>query len=86
MEREITVRMITADLPECINGMCHMDAPGRYIVVIDSKGTPQQQAAAFLHECLHIWHNDTATTLPADQIEQMRHREIIDLLQLLAAT
>ena len=83
MDRTITMRIITADLPETVNGACTQTGENKFLVTINGIKTDQRQAAAFLHECLHIWHDDFSAGGSIDKIEAHRHREIIDLLQLL---
>ena len=80
MERNIKIRLITTDeLPADVHGMAApLDEDDSYIVVIRED---DEQAASFLHECLHIWHKDFEKNLSVQQIESMRHKELSEILK-----
>ena len=54
-----------------------------YTVMINGTKSEDRQAAAFLHECLHIWHKDHATD-NATKTEAERRQEAKRLLQIMA--
>ena len=66
MDTARTIHIELATLPvlnfcSCRRSQAEAQADGRaehYYVNIDSTKNPEAQAAAFLHECLHIWHSD----------------------------
>ena len=57
--------------------------PGAYYIAINEDISPDEQAAAFLHECLHVYHNDFSSGKTVQQIESERHRELKRVLCLL---
>lgn len=82
--RKIIIELATEPMAGNIHGGITGDpATDQYIILINSNDTEQRQAATFLHECLHIWHRDHATSAPVDQIERERHAEIKELLRVL---
>lgn len=80
-QRTITITISAHDMPEGLHGICTEQALNNYAIHLNSKDTEQQQAASFLHECLHIYHDDINDTRSADQIEADRHRELLQLLK-----
>lgn len=87
--RDITIKLYRAELPESIHGFSHMNRNGSYLIVLDSTDSQERQTATFLHECLHIFHedhtNEDLTASQIAQIEAIRHKEIIDMLETLKA-
>lgn len=79
MNRDVDLRIMTAELPVSISGFS-MPKNGKTIVVINEGLTESEQAAAFLHECLHIWHDDHNSQTDADTLERIRHKELIEIL------
>ena len=45
-------------------------------VFIDGDIDPDRQAAAFLHEMLHLWHGDKQDPRPLEEIEAERAAEL----------
>ena len=87
--RDITIKLYRAELPESMHGFSHMNRNGSYLIVLDSTDSQERQTATFLHECLHIFHedhtNEGLTASQIAQIEAIRHKEIIDMLETLKA-
>lgn len=82
MTRKINLIITTEDLPEGVHGAAFQDKDG-YMILINGAEPKPNQAAAFLHECLHIWHDDHNDTRAADTIEAERHEELRKLLEIL---
>lgn len=56
---------------------------GGYLIAINTILDPDEQAAAFLHECLHIWRRDHITEDPAELIEEQTHKQLNRVLEIL---
>ena len=82
MERKLTLTITAEELPASVYGVSVPNKDGYTILINGTKPGPEQ-AAAFLHECLHIWHNDHNDTRTADTIEAERHEELQQILGLL---
>ena len=83
--RDINMTMCRAELPETIRGISTLKGD-KYIVVLNENMTPAEKVASFLHECLHIYHRDHNNSVwTADEIEARRHRELIEILEILKA-
>ena len=81
MQGEITLQIITAKLPEDVNGMSA--AEGDRVTMAINEDLPEElQAAAFLHECLHIWHSDHSSSRAVKEIERERREELRKITQL----
>lgn len=80
MQRNIKIQLVVADMDEKTRGGigCNPNRPQDYTVCINSALDPDQQAAAFLHECLHIWHDDLRSNsgIPVGSLEDIRHEEL----------
>lgn len=79
------VRIIEADLPEGIRGLTAQPKGGDCIVMISTGTDKDRQAAAFLHECLHIWQgmHGEIDGKTVDQIETDTRRDLRRILQYL---
>ena len=75
MEKALQIQIKTAELPQTIHGLTTQQA-GAYTIYINEDRTQDEQAAAFLHECLHIYHDDFNSTRTAGEIEEERHAEL----------
>lgn len=53
--------------------------------IVESRLPEDDRAAAFLHECLHLWHDDFKAEIPVNALEEERHRELERLLRVLTA-
>ncbi len=83
--RDINITMGRAKLPEAIRGVSTLKGD-KYIVVLNENMTPAEKVATFLHECLHIYHRDHNNSVwTVDEIEARRHRELIEILEILKA-
>ena len=87
MDKTIKVRIVEAELPELVHGFCI--APrgddDKYVVALNDQDSPDRRAATFLHEMLHIYHNDHRSTRSASEIELLRDEEMRRILELLKA-
>lgn len=81
MKREITLKIITAKLPEGANGISAADGD-RVTLAINEDLPAELQAAAFLHECLHIWHSDHSSGRAVKEIERERREELRKITRL----
>ena len=80
--RDISIKVLTAPLPETIHAFVTQRDTETYWIFLNSNKSETQQAASFVHECLHIYHRDTERQdLTADQIEALRHSETVEILQ-----
>ena len=77
MHRTLKIELHTIDgLPNNIKGACSQTGQDEYIIVINSRNSQDEQAAAFLHECLHIWHKDHEGGKDVQELEAIRHDEL----------
>ena len=84
MQRKYKLNIITTEMQEGIHGASMMPEGTKEVTVfINSTMTAAEQAATFLHECLHLWHEDHSSGGDVNAIEAARHAEIIDLLEIL---
>lgn len=85
MKRTLELTICCDTLPPGMHGAIMTTGAGQhYIIVTNQQETENQQAAAFLHECLHLFHGDlNGAGGSADEIEAARHAEIIELLEIL---
>ena len=74
----LNIRLAKMELLPGAEGITAKDEQG-YLVVINSMLPEDKQAAAFIHEMLHIWHDDFSGDAPAGQLESYRHAEAIRL-------
>ena len=80
--RNISIKLYTMDLPEGIHAFVTQWGCGTYWIFLNENENETQQTASFIHECLHIYHGDhERDDLTADQIEAIRHAEIVEVLQ-----
>lgn len=75
MEKTLQIQIKTAELPQTVHGLTTQQA-GAYTIYINEDQTQDEQAAAFLHECLHIYHDDFNSTRTAGELEEERHAEL----------
>ncbi len=84
MEKQIKLRVIKAEFPGRGRGaLFYDDNDGEYLVMINSKLSEDEQAASFLHECLHLWHDDFNSNVPVRKIEETRAGEVKRLIELM---
>ena len=83
MKRVVQLTITEADFPETVHGFLARDGENSYMIITNKKDSKDQQAASFLHECLHLFHDDFNSDLSVDAIETERHQELPRLLELL---
>ena len=86
MDRTITIRLVTREMPEAISGFCQKKGDDSYLVILNDRDGEPRTAGSFIHEMLHIYHDDYSKDLPADKIELERIKETRLLLEHLTAT
>ena len=86
MKRVIQLTITEADFPETTHGVICRDGESSYMIVTNKKDSEDQQAASFLHECLHLFHDDFNTEMSVGEIETKRHQELPRLLEMLINT
>lgn len=84
MCRTIVIHIQTVALPGTVRGVSRKTDKDTFDIFINADQTEDQKTASFLHECLHIYHNDFDTQNSADRIEKTRHAELRRLVQLLS--
>lgn len=72
-ERRVSLRIIKTELPEDIKGVCSVCSDGSYLILINQDLDEREQEASFLHEMLHIYHNDFDSDMSIHEIENKRH-------------
>lgn len=83
MQRKIELTLQTAALPDGIDAVCQQRGQDQYLMILRNNQTDDEQAASFLHECLHVLHDDFNSSLPVDVIEAQRHAELKRIIRLL---
>lgn len=85
--RRVDLKIAAVPLPDTTRGATDKqpDADGheRYTVAINSGMDELQKAAAFIHEALHIYHNDFEQPGTLEEIEGERRDELIGILECL---
>ena len=74
--RELSITIDEAELPPSVRGECAKDADGRFYIVINKCLSETERVKTFLHEMLHIYHDDFASEEPVAAIEAARHLEL----------
>lgn len=73
----ILLNVSTVTFPDYIHGFTIFTKQDDiYNVWINSSLDEDHRAAAFLHECLHIWNEDFDSKDDADHIEQRTHEQM----------
>ena len=83
--RNINIRLFMEDMPEDIHAWSGTKDGEKFDIVLNSKGTEDQQAASFLHEALHIFYEDHTSTRPAGELEAERHEQMKRIFKELTA-
>jgi hypothetical protein len=83
MKRRIEILLEDADLPDAVDGVSALKGEDRYLVLVNSGKSDPEKVAAFLHECLHIYHEDH-TGESVQEIETERHAELQQILSSMA--
>ena len=84
MDRTITIRIVTENLPNGIRGATAMKEKDRFVVLLNGDQDDPETVGSFVHEMLHIYHGDFESGLPVDQIEATRHRETLEIMEILS--
>ncbi len=74
-----------ASLPGNVKGFC-VDFDGGFTVAVNSNLDEDTQAAAFLHECLHIWNRDHDRREPFEAIEESTEQQVKRIAAILKNT
>ena len=84
MARHIHIKFGKADMPEDFGGVTRsLDREDNYCMLINSALTETKQTAAFLHEALHIYHDDFNSDRPVEVIELERREELKAIARLI---
>lgn len=84
MDKNVKLSIKTATLPETVHGVLHQTGNNAFTIYLNDILSDDEQTAAFLHEALHLYHDDTNSKEQADAIESHRHAELKRLLQMLS--
>ena len=77
MKRKMQIELAEIALPDPFDGATVSDTGGQdFLVVLNSEKDDLRRAAAFLHEMLHIYHNDFESSKSAAEIESERDAEL----------
>lgn len=81
-ERTIKLQIITSPLPASVRGLtANQKGSDVFTIAINDQKNDDEQAIAFLHEMLHIWHSDhDREGVNISELEHERHRELKRLL------
>lgn len=74
--KELNITIDKNSFPVSIKGFIVKDDDTTYRIFINDTLDSDDQAAAFLHECLHIWNDDFNSNDSADHIEQRTHKQL----------
>lgn len=74
---ELQLRIVKVPLPASVNGVSTISQDGCYVVAVNSGLAEKEQTDAFIHEMLHIWHQDFETCGSLQHAEADRHQETI---------
>ena len=84
MRRNYNLNIITTPLAPEVKGLSMQPEGKKEITIVINSSLPEnEQTASFLHECLHLWHDDHSSNKDLDEIETARHKETIELLEIL---
>lgn len=72
---ELNMVIERAQLPAAVKGIT-VKNHNSIKVFVNSGLSKDEQAAAFLHECLHIWNNDFNSGKAASEIEESTHKQL----------
>lgn len=84
MRRKMKIDLAEMELPDSFDGATVNDGKSQdFLVLINSKENDMRRAAAFLHEMLHIYHNDFESSKSAAEIECERDAELKAIARLI---
>ena len=76
-DREINIKLVyKKGLPEQIKGATAHEGEDRYKMIINGDLDETEQAAAFIHECVHILNRDFLKEEPVTEIETKVHEQL----------
>ena len=81
-ERTVVLRIARMEMPEKVGGTILKWDDDSVMIVINSARSADEQAAHFLHECLHLYHDDLNDPREANVIEAERREEMQRILAL----
>ena len=81
--RQFKIDLATAPLPEKVDAVSVETDSGNYIVCLNSEKPSDNQTAGFLHEMLHIFHDDFNSPEPVANIEADRQAELLRVIKIL---
>lgn len=81
MQRTLKLTITVEEMPDGINSAIIEPRGNDYMIAINNRLSQDEQAAAFLHECLHLWHGDCDNPKEADTIEAERRQELARLFR-----
>ena len=64
------------ELPGEVKGATAQTGADEYKTIINSSLDQEEQAAAFIHECVHILNRDHLKTEPVQEIEAKVHEQL----------
>ena len=70
-------------MPETFKAFSRETAADEYEILIREDLPDLEKAAVFLHEMLHIWHNDHNSDLSGSVIETIHRKEMMEILKIL---
>ena len=82
LQRHFNIDLMQVDFNGGVNAATIKRGDG-HAIVMNKSLDDKHQAAAFLHEMLHLYHNDNEYQGNIYQLEQERKQELRDLLQIL---
>ena len=74
-KKRLQLTLYKAPCLEGVGGTVIKTGDDSFMVIINSDLPPQEQAAAFAHEMLHIYRQDFDWDLPVNTIERARHAD-----------
>ena len=84
MKRDITLHVSTAEMPTTVRGVSVPKRGGckdEFLIILNECLSDTEKTAAFLHECLHLWHRDHEAVTDVDLLEKIRHDELREIAQ-----
>lgn len=87
MQRDLSIRLVTVNgYPDHFYGatiMHDIKPEEKYTVVLNDDRDDLRKTATFLHEALHIYHQDHISHDDEERIEAERRTELLQILKIL---
>lgn len=80
--KEISIKLFRESMPEKVYGLVSENGKNRFFIVVNADLSEDEQAKAFLHECLHIYNDDFNSNQDVNTIEARTHAQLDRLLAL----